>query len=397
MLNNNDNDNDNDNKYNEFLDEKQLQPLKIHINTFIKKIKVNNSTFWSYTYNIPDSFMNITPPKDDEFRLYNIEEWYMRYNPTFKPLGVQKDTLIIPEMNIVFMSTVKDLLVFLCGITKLAFPQYGEKVEIYTKNPFIDITNDYPSFELLKIKRSDITPAMKDTALQLLIRANVLCQNLLYFKLMDYLMDYLNFFTTGQFGKLKVYCDASKSYIIKIITNTPYLIYPTTTMPIYNKWLFFTKVPVINMLFSNGRKLSHNAYMPACYQINHDIKYHALYSHKLSDRLWHDTATNIFTNPEFKKSTHMYHSKSLTRLPKKIPLKTRIANLKRIIIKKGYYNELKNTAAYKQFFYNSSHIMNELLPHLCMNKLDLTNAIASESKTPENITNDRLFNFKYRF
>jgi hypothetical protein len=291
------------------------------------------------------------------------------------------------------MSTVKDLLVFLCGNSELAFPQYGEKVDKYTKNPFIDITNDYPSFELLKIKRSAITPAMKETALKLLIRANELCQNLLYFTLMDYLMDYLNFFTTGQFGELKVYCDASKSYIMKIITDTPYLIYPTTTMPIYNKWLFFTKVPVINMLFTNGRKLSHNAYMPACYQINHDIKYHALYSHKLSDKLWHGIATNTFTSPEFKQSARKYHTESLTRQSKKISLEDRIADLRRIIIKKGYYNELKNTAAYKQFFYNSSHIMNELLPHLFMKKKDLETAIYSESKTPENIEHKRLFNF----
>lgn len=371
----------------DFLTKNNLQKLNYYINDYIKSSKVKDSKLWSYEYNIPDPFMDITPIKESsKFKLYNIEEWYSTYNPTFKPLGEQKDTLIISEMNIVFMSTVKDLLVFLFGKSELAFPQYGENIDKYTKNPFIDITNDYPSFELLKIERSAITTAMQKTALTLLKRANELCDNLLYFKLMDYLMDYLNFFTTGQFGELKVYCDASKSYIMKIITDTPYLIYPTTTMPIYNKWLFFTKVPVINMLFTNGRKLSHNAYMPACYQINHDIKYHALYSHKLSDKLWHGIATNTFTNPEFKKSTRMYHSESLTRQSKKISLEDRIADLRRLIIKKGYYNELKNTAAYKQFFYNSSHIMNELLPHLFMKKQDLKTAITPENKV--------LFNFK---
>jgi hypothetical protein len=373
-----------------------IKLMKDHIKTI--KTDKKRAAFWSYKYNIPDPFMSINDPSLGSFNLLNIEDWYAKLNQNYLSLGKFKETLVVPELITLFKSTVKDLLIVLCGSLDESEQTYlfphNDAEHTFIYNNIITIDNDYLSYELQTLTRKlfiDVVKGqtqpikifinilkLKENAESLLQKANkILKGGFKYFEVMEYLMDYLNFFTTGSFTE-KYYCTTIKKYILELIATTPYIIYPTTVMPIYYKWLYITKVPVLNMLFTNGRHLSHNAFMPACYQIDHDIRYHGVYTHKLNSLIWFNVAaaelqpkynreTVETTNTEYEKMKEKITKHISTHLEIKIPKKTtekKLADTENKSLKQRYYNNLINEACYKQYFFNSTNVMKALLPSM---------------------------------
>jgi hypothetical protein len=362
------------------------------------KTDKKKAEFWSYKYNIPDPFMSINEPSKGSFNLLNIEDWYAKLNPNYLSLGKFKETLVVDELITLFKSTVKDLLIVLCGSLDESEQTYlfphNDDEPTFIYNNIITIDNDYLSYELQTLKRKlfiDVVKGqtkpitnfinilkLKKNAESLLQRANKILKGVFkYFEVMEYLMDYLNFFTTGSFTE-KYYCTTIKKYILELIATTPYIIYPTTVMPIYYKWLYITKVPVLNMLFTNGRHLSHNAFMPACYQIDHDIRYHGVYTHKLNSLIWFNVAaaelqpkynreTKETTNTEYEEMKEKITEHIKKNLKIKILEKTtekKLADISTKLLKQRYHNNLINEACYKQYFFNSTNVMKALLPSM---------------------------------
>ena len=104
----------------------------------------------------------------------------------------------------------------------------------------------------------------------------------LYLKFLVILRHYITLFTSGE---LNTSLECKYISIINQLEYTPYIIFPTTLQLSYAKVIYTAQAPVINFRLSNNRKQIHKKFQSPMTELDHDVTFHGVKTHKWTSDL----------------------------------------------------------------------------------------------------------------
>ena len=240
-----------------------------------------------------DPFLNINKPKDGQYNLDNLYDWYLTKNTNFQAEGrtMRDVNPSIPEFKTVLGNMLKDLLI-LC-ITGY-FPDKNN-LEPVEPTQMFDNCNDITQLYGTKIEN------LNDVDILLQELDTIIKNNYKYVSIIGFIKKYLQLFNFGNIADDGIPAGDCKISLDRMdeLLDTFYLVYPCFSFVSYTKILYFLQAPVLLLKMGNIRELTDKVWMSPITQIAHDIgdQGHTDYTHCVNKEDVH-VSKNLFQNKD---------------------------------------------------------------------------------------------------
>jgi hypothetical protein len=258
--------------------------------------KVNDEQLITYKTTIIDPFLTISKPTETKpYNLDNLYDWYLTKNTTFRETGqtIRAANPTVPEFKTMLSLILKDLMLLLISNT---FPIADEN------------DTDPSGFErcckyIKTLSGTHFTnPENKEEKHKIIYEVLIKLKNIIengykYLEIIELIIDYYKLFNFGHLNeefvpekmsaKNTVYENVIDSQcleyinILRNLSDTYFMIYPSFSFVNYTKILYFLQAPVLILKMSNIREFTDKVWMSPITQIWHDIAFHSRITHCL--------------------------------------------------------------------------------------------------------------------
>lgn len=274
-----------------------IDPEKTLLDLFNESFsKVKDEQLITYKTTIIDPFLTISKPTETKpYNLDNLYDWYLTKNTTFRETGqtIRAADPKVPEFKTILALILKDLLLLLISNT---FPIADEN------------DTDPRGFErcckyIKTLSGTHFTnPENKEEKHKIIYEVLIKLKNIIengykYLEIIELIIDYYKLFNFGDLNEEfvpeknvrenTVYENVIDSQcleyinILRNLSDTYFMIYPSFSFVNYTKILYFLQAPVLILKMSNIREFTDKFWMSPITQIWHDIAFHSRITHCL--------------------------------------------------------------------------------------------------------------------
>jgi hypothetical protein len=274
-----------------------IDPEKTLLDLFNESFsKVKDEQLITYKTTIIDPFLTISKPTETKpYNLDNLYDWYLTKNTTFRETGqtIRAADPKVPEFKTILALILKDLMLLLVSNTfpiadendtdPSGFERCCKYIKTLSGTHFTNLENKEEKHKIIY---------------EVLIKLkNIIENGYKYLEIIELIIDYYKLFNFGHLNeefvpeknvrKNTVYENVIDSQcleyinILRNLSDTYFMIYPSFSFVNYTKILYFLQAPVLILKMSNIREFTDKVWMSPITQIWHDIAFHSRITHCL--------------------------------------------------------------------------------------------------------------------